>query len=140
MIRINPPTALLMLTDLVPLKAGDWIMQNAASSVVGRLVIAFAKARGIKTINVVRRAETIPELAALGGDVCLVDGPDLASRARAAAGGIDIRLAIDAVAGDATARLAPAAAWMEVQVPRHSQLPKAALNRLPHREGRLRMD
>ena len=43
MVRINPPTAHLMLTDLVDLKPGDWIIQNAANSAVGRLVIALAK-------------------------------------------------------------------------------------------------
>jgi len=110
MIRINPPTALLMLTDLAPLKAGDWIIQNAANSAVGRLVIVLAKYRGIKTLNVVRRADAIPELLALGGDACLVDSPDLAARIREAAGGEDIRLGIDAVAGEATARLAGAVA------------------------------
>ena len=43
MVRINPPTAHLMLTDVVDLKPGDWIIQNAANSAVGRLVIALAK-------------------------------------------------------------------------------------------------
>src|SRR6266513_2895077 len=36
MLRINPPTALLMLSDLVDLKPGDWVIQNVANSAVGR--------------------------------------------------------------------------------------------------------
>ncbi len=44
MMRINPPTALLMLTDVVDLKPGEWVVQNVANSAVGRLVITIAKA------------------------------------------------------------------------------------------------
>jgi NADPH:quinone reductase-like Zn-dependent oxidoreductase len=106
MIRINPPTALLLLTDIVDLKDGDWLIQNVANSAVGRLVIRFAHARSLRTINVVRRDDVIGELRALGADSCLVDGPDLATAARQASGGAAIRLGIDAVSGPATARIA----------------------------------
>src|SRR5438552_553232 len=46
MLRINPPTALLLLTDVVGLESGDWVIQNVANSAVGRLVIRLARARG----------------------------------------------------------------------------------------------
>src|SRR5499426_542962 len=78
MLRINPATALLLLTDIVALKPGDWVIQNVANSAVGRLVIALARQRGIKTVNVVRRDSLFAELGALGADVCVVDGPELA--------------------------------------------------------------
>ena len=45
MLRINPPTALLLLTDLVELKPGDWIIQNVANSAVGRFVIRLGRGR-----------------------------------------------------------------------------------------------
>jgi hypothetical protein len=45
------------------------------------------------------------QIRGLGGDVVLVDGPDLAQRVAAAVGDAPIRLGIDAVAGDATRRL-----------------------------------
>jgi trans-2-enoyl-CoA reductase len=106
MVRINPPTALLMLTDIVALKPGEWVVQNVANSAVGRLLIRHARALGLRTLNVVRREALFEELAALGADACVVDGPDLAGRARAATGGAAIRLGIDAVAGAATARIA----------------------------------
>jgi len=106
MLRINPPTALLMLTDLVAPEPGQWVAQNVANSAVGRWVIRLAKERGLKTLNVVRRESLFGELQALGADACVVDGPDLAERAARAAGGAPIRLALDAVAGQATARLA----------------------------------
>jgi NADPH:quinone reductase-like Zn-dependent oxidoreductase len=72
MLTINPPTAGLLLSEFVDLAPGDWVVQNAANSGVGRAVIAFAKARGFKTINLVRRTELIDELKALGGDVVIM--------------------------------------------------------------------
>ena len=106
MLRINPPTALLMLSDLVPLKRGDWVIQNVANSAVGRLVITLATAKGIRTVNVTRREDVFPELKALGADICLTDGPDLADRVREATGAAEIPLGLDAVSGAATARIA----------------------------------
>jgi trans-2-enoyl-CoA reductase len=108
MTRINPPTALLMLTDLVDLRAGDWVLQNAANSAVGKLAIRFAKMRGLRTVNVVRREESFAELQALGADICLIDAADLATSVRSAVDGAPIKLALDAVAGAATGRLAAA--------------------------------
>ena len=106
MLRINPPTALLLLTDIARLGPGDWVIQNVANSAVGRLLIRLARARGIKTANVVRRESLFAELTALGADACAVDGPDLAAQVKARTGGAPVRLAVDAVSGQATARLA----------------------------------
>jgi NADPH:quinone reductase-like Zn-dependent oxidoreductase len=106
MLRINPATALLLLTDIVvDLKPGDWVVQNVANSAVGRLVIRLARARGIKTMNVVRRQALFDDLRALGADACVVDGPDLAETVKSLSGGAPIRLGLDAVSGRATARL-----------------------------------
>ena len=105
MLRINPPTALLLLEDHVSLSPGDWVIQDVANSAVGRHVIVLAKARGVRTVNVVRRDDVAAELRDLGADVVVKDGPDLAERAKAAVGGAPIRLGIDAVSGDACKRL-----------------------------------
>ena len=105
MLRINPPTALLMLTDVVDLKPGDWVIQNVANSAVGRLLIRLARARGLKTMNVVRRDALFGELKALGASACIVDGPNLAATVKAQTGGAPIRLGLDAVSGQGTARL-----------------------------------
>ena len=72
MLGINPPTASLLLDEAPDLKPGDWVVQNAANSGVGRSLIAIAKARGIKTINLVRRPELVPDLQAIGGDLVVV--------------------------------------------------------------------
>ena len=105
MLRINPPTALLLLTDIVALKSGDWIIQNVANSAVGRLVIGLARQRGLRTVNVVRRDTLFAELKALGADVCVVDDVELAETVKRLTGGAPIRLGLDAVSGRATARL-----------------------------------
>jgi NADPH:quinone reductase-like Zn-dependent oxidoreductase len=105
MLRINPATALLLLTDIVTLEPGDWIIQNVANSAVGRLVIRLARPRGVKTVNVVRRESLFGELKALGADACVVDGPDLPTTVKTLTGNAPIRLGLDAVSGRATARL-----------------------------------
>lgn len=99
MLAVNPPTAYLMLTEYVPLKKGDWVLQTAGNSGVGRAVIGIAKQMGIRTVNVVRRPELVDELKALGGDVVVVEGPDLAKRVAAATGKAKIMLALDCVGG-----------------------------------------
>ncbi len=62
MLRINPPTALLLLEDHVALKPGDWVIQDVANSAVGRHLIVLAKAQGVRTVNVVRRDDVAAEL------------------------------------------------------------------------------
>jgi NADPH:quinone reductase-like Zn-dependent oxidoreductase len=106
MLAVNPPTASLLLSEFVALRDGDWVIQNAANSGVGEYVIQLARARGVRTVNVVRRADAVAPLEALGGDVVLVDGPDLAARVATATGKAKIALALDAVGGAATDRLA----------------------------------
>ena len=105
-LTVNPPTAHCLLEDFVPLAPGDWLVQNCANSNVGRYLVVLARLRGVRTVNVVRRPESVAELVALGGDVVLVDGPDLEERVAAATGGTPIRLGIDAVAGEGTQRIA----------------------------------
>lgn len=103
---INPPTAALMLSEYVDLEPGDWVIQNAGNSGVGRSVIAVAKTRGLRTISVVRRKELVDEVRAAGTDVALLDGPDLAARAAEATKKARIKLALDGVAGESGTALA----------------------------------
>lgn len=116
MLRINPATALLLLEDHAALKPGDWVIQDVANSAVGRHLIVLAKAKGVRTVNVVRRDDVSSELRMLGADVVLPDGPDLAERARQATGGAAIGLGIDAVSGEACKRVADCLAEGAVMV------------------------
>ena len=106
MLAINPPTAALLLTEYVNLKPGEWVVQNSANSGVGRWVIAFAKTRGLKTVNIVRRSELVAELKAIGGDVVIIDSPDVTKEIKAAIGQAELRLALDGVSGPASGVLA----------------------------------
>jgi NADPH:quinone reductase-like Zn-dependent oxidoreductase len=108
MLRINPPAAALMLSEYVDLKPGDWVIQNAANSGVGRAVIAFGNARGYRLINLVRRPDVVAEVEAAGGELVLVDDEHATSAIAEAVGDGTVRLALDGVGGAATARLARA--------------------------------
>ena len=101
----NPPTAALILSEYVDLKPGDWVVQNGGNSGVGRSLIAIAKQRGIRTISLVRRRELIDELKAAGADLVLMDEPGAVEEAARVVGKGSVRLAVDSVAGDATATL-----------------------------------
>ncbi|MBI3199246.1 MAG: zinc-dependent alcohol dehydrogenase family protein [Rhodospirillales bacterium] len=105
MVRINPPTARLMLSDFVDLAAGDWVIQNVANSAVGRLLIVQARQRGLRTVNVVRRSGLEGELKALGADIVIADGDDLAARVAQATGDAAIKLGVEAIGGAATGRI-----------------------------------
>jgi NADPH:quinone reductase-like Zn-dependent oxidoreductase len=106
LIPINLRTAYLMLRTIKPLQPGDWFIQNAANSNVGYYMIKLARRMGLRSVNVVRREELVPQLMGFGADICLLDGPDLAERVAAATGGAAIALGIDAVSGEATDRIA----------------------------------
>lgn len=105
MLKANPATALLLLRDYVALEPGDWVVQNAANSGVGKCLIRLARARGLKTVNVVRREALVEPLSEIGADLVVIDGENLGGRVRNGIGGGRLRLAIDAVAGAATRRL-----------------------------------
>src|ERR1700736_6041212 len=105
MMGVNPPTAYLLLTDIVKLPRGSWVIQNGANSGVGRATVAIAKSLGLRTANVVRRDEVVAEMKGLGVDVVLVDGPDLAKRVAAETGNAPIMLALDGVSDTSSMNL-----------------------------------
>jgi NADPH:quinone reductase-like Zn-dependent oxidoreductase len=107
-VSMNPITAFLILTEFKTLKAGDWVISTAANSAVGRSVIPIARARGIKTVNIVRSLNLVDEIKAVGGDVVLTDGPDLVNQIKDATGGANIQLALDGVGGALTQQLVDA--------------------------------
>jgi NADPH:quinone reductase-like Zn-dependent oxidoreductase len=104
MLSINPVTGGL-LVEARDLRPGSWVVQNAANSGVGRSVIAFAKERGLRTINIVRRAELVSELEDLGADVVVVDSAGAGAHVRAAIGSDPVLLGLDGVSGTATVLL-----------------------------------
>jgi trans-2-enoyl-CoA reductase len=110
MLAVNPPSALGMLEDFVTLGEGDWIVQNAANSAVGRCVIQIAKSRGLRTLNVVRREELVAELSTLGADAVVPESANLREIAPQVCGDRLPKLALNAVGGASALNLANALA------------------------------
>jgi NADPH:quinone reductase-like Zn-dependent oxidoreductase len=105
MLGINPATAWLLLTEYVTLAPGAWVIQSSANSGVGRALTGIAKSLGLKTVSVVRREDVVAEIKAIGSDVVLVDGADLAKRVAAETDKAPIALAVDGVADTSTTNL-----------------------------------
>lgn len=88
---MNPPTAYRLLKDFVKLNPGDVVIQNGATSTVGRAVIQvfysaeyfiiccfqLCKAWGFKSVNLVRKrndmSAVVDELKSLGADLVITD-------------------------------------------------------------------
>jgi NADPH:quinone reductase-like Zn-dependent oxidoreductase len=99
MLKVNPATAAMLLQDFATLQEGDWVIQTAPLSSVGQCVLQIARSKSLRTINIVRSAAAIPEVIERGGDIAILDGPDLAARLRERIGHDSVMLALDAVAG-----------------------------------------
>ncbi|KAK1062394.1 mitochondrial 2-enoyl thioester reductase [Friedmanniomyces endolithicus] len=77
-VSVNPMTAWRMLRDFVSLKEGEWFVQNAANSGVGRAAIQLGKLLGYKSLNIVRKRdggmeELKADLTSLGADAVVTD-------------------------------------------------------------------
>ncbi len=108
---VNPLSAWVLLAEELDAQPGEWLLQSAAGSTLGRLVLQIARARGVRTINLVRRAEQADELRALGADEVVVgEGEDAVARIREITGGEGVRKAMDAVGGAVGATCAAALA------------------------------
>jgi NADPH:quinone reductase len=65
---INPMSAIAMTRSVLKVPAGAWLLQTAAGSALGQMVIRLGKLHGFRTINVVRRPEQVEELKRIGAD------------------------------------------------------------------------
>jgi NADPH:quinone reductase-like Zn-dependent oxidoreductase len=98
---INPLTAWALTISTHKLKEGEWLLQTAAASSVGKFVLQLAEQYRFKTINVVRRREQESIVRNLGGDevICTAD-EDLRPRLQELTAGKGVERAIDCVAGE----------------------------------------
>ena len=96
----NPLTALLLVANQLDVRADEWLLQTAAGSTVGRLVLQLGVHLGFKTINVVRRRAAVEEIRALGGDeVICTEDEEVGKRVAEIVGPAGVSKAIDCVAG-----------------------------------------
>ena len=98
---INPASAILMLRHVLAIPQGEWLLQSAAGSELGRMIIRLAKHDGIRTVNVVRRREAVADLERLGADAVIVstEGP-IDEQVRRIVGPQGVKYAIDPVVGE----------------------------------------
>lgn len=111
-ILTNPLTAVILTGDELDVRPGEWLLQTAAGSVVGRSVIQLGIHVGFKTLNVVRRRSAVEGILALGGTaVICTEDEDLCERVTEIAGHVGVSKAIDCVSGqvgaDVSRALAP---------------------------------
>lgn len=76
MFFVNPAAAYLMTQKVLQIPHGEWLLQSAAGSAVGRMVIRLGQKYGFRTLNVVRRESQANELIAAGGDAAVVFDPE----------------------------------------------------------------
>ena len=105
MASVNPPTAIRMLEDFVPLEVGDWVIQNGANSNVGIAVIQYARSIGLRTANVVRREALKEPLIALGADVVVTEEESYDRHVGDLTGGKQPRLALNSIGGESGLRI-----------------------------------
>jgi len=98
---VNPATVLAMVRHVLAVPKGEWLLQSAAGSTLGRMIILLGRHDGFKTLNVVRRREAIDELKSLGGDAVISssDGA-IDEQVRRITGGTGVRYAVDPVGGE----------------------------------------
>ena len=104
MLKVNPATAWRLLTSFINPPRGSWVVQNAANSGVGHCVIQLAKSLGVRTINLVRRTELIPQLVLAGADQVLLDDAEVVDSVRDLCGPVPPLLAFNCVGGDSALR------------------------------------
>src|SRR6201993_4553155 len=89
------------------LQEGDWLLQTAAASTVGKLVLQLAQQYRFKTNKVIRRREQEAIIRNLGGnEVICTDDEDLRARLQELTAGKGVERAIDCVAGELGAEIA----------------------------------
>jgi NADPH:quinone reductase len=98
---INPASAIMMLRHVLAIPPGEWLLQSAAGSELGRMIIRLAKHDGIRTVNVVRRRTAVADLERLGADAVVVstEGP-IDEQVRRIVGQEGVKYAIDPVVGE----------------------------------------
>jgi NADPH:quinone reductase len=97
---VNPASALIMTQYVLKVPQGAWVLQTAAGSALGRMIIRLGRYLGFRTINVVRRREQVQELLHAGGDAVICSSEDsIEEWVQKITGGQGVSYALDAVGG-----------------------------------------
>lgn len=110
---VNPAAAFIMTQRLLAVPRGQWLLQSAAGSALGKMVIRLGKQFEFHTINIVRRADQADELKSLGADTVIAfdgdrdDPAQLKERVLSVAGSSGVKFAIDPVGGKTASAMVP---------------------------------
>ena len=102
---VNPASAVVMTRHVLAVPAGQWLLQTAAGSALGKMVVRLGRRFGFRTLCIVRRPDQVAELQQLGADAVLAFDPDrddlleFVVKIRDITGGQGVPFAIDPVGG-----------------------------------------
>lgn len=100
------PLSALVLLEFLGAREGQWVIQNAATGAVAKVLAMIAATRGINVVNLVRRAEAVEELRALGIDNAVAtDEAGWQGKVKAITGGAAIVAGVDGVGGTGAGEL-----------------------------------
>lgn len=103
---VNPATAWVMTQEVLNVRPGGWLLQTAAASSLGQMIVRLGQHCGFRTLNIVRREAQVEVLRKLGAEhVAIFDDKrhsvdDLRAIIQGATGQPTVDAAIDPVGGD----------------------------------------
>ncbi|QDT94446.1 zinc-dependent alcohol dehydrogenase family protein [Gimesia algae] len=102
---VNPATAYVLVKSLLDVPRGEWLLQTAAASAVGKMVVRLGINYGFQTLNIVRRHDQAEQLKNAGASHVVVFNAEhdnervLVEQIRKHLGSETVKYAIDAVGG-----------------------------------------
>lgn len=98
---VNPVTAYIMIREILKCQNGEYLIQSAANSELGKMVIRLGKEFGFKTINLIRNESQKGHLKGLGADhVIDISSEDLKAKVHEITNGKGVKYALDPVGGE----------------------------------------
>ncbi|QDU06738.1 zinc-dependent alcohol dehydrogenase family protein [Gimesia aquarii] len=102
---VNPATAYILVKQILRIPKNQWLLQTAAASAVGKMVIRLGNYYGFQTLNVVRRHDQEDQLKKLGAKHVIVYNTEhdneriLIDQIRKTLGSSSLQFAIDPIGG-----------------------------------------
>lgn len=102
---VNPATAWVTTQEVLKIPKGEWLLQTAAASNLGQMIVRLGKRMGFRTLNIVRHESQVEMLKSQGADEVVVfdaeqsPAGELHARVSSVVGRTGVKFAIDPVGG-----------------------------------------